>query len=214
MGVENAKEVAITFETLFEILRREKSKEELQKLDDSFYADVLAYLEEKYRILRETEGKTDLFSIAERDETAVLLQSIRKVVRDIYDKREKKLVDIALNKAKTGSGIIDTSTLLPEEQEYFKAVQALLAKYREDILNSVLSLKRPLLLAQESQEKPLQQQPQSVTKCLKFLQPVSAFVGKELEEYGPFNAEDKAYLPSEIAEVLIAEGKATELTEQ
>ena len=41
------KEVVITYETLFEILRREKTREELQKLPDNFHNDVGKYLSDK-----------------------------------------------------------------------------------------------------------------------------------------------------------------------
>ena len=51
-------------------------------------------------------------------------------------------------------------------------------------------------------------------KLLRFLSHVSKFVGTELEEYGPFEEEDIANLPTEIADVLIAKGKAEEIKEE
>jgi DNA replication initiation complex subunit (GINS family) len=40
-------DVKITYETLFDLLRREKNRNELQQLDPSFYLDVVSYLKEK-----------------------------------------------------------------------------------------------------------------------------------------------------------------------
>ena len=40
------------------------------------------------------------------------------------------------------------------------------------------------------------------------------FVGPELEEYGPFEEEDIANLPAEIADVLISKAKADEIKEE
>ena len=51
------------------------------------------------------------------------------------------------------------------------------------------------------------------TKIVRFLYAVPKFVGKELEEYGPFAEEDIANLPGEIADVLITQGNAEEITE-
>ena len=44
------------------------------------------------------------------------------------------------------------------------------------------------------------------TKLVRFLHTVPKFVGKELEEYGPFAEEDIANLPLEIADLLIERG--------
>ena len=49
--MQESKEVAITFETIYEILRREKNKEDLQRIDNDFFQDVLNYLKEKQQIL-------------------------------------------------------------------------------------------------------------------------------------------------------------------
>ena len=40
------------------------------------------------------------------------------------------------------------------------------------------------------------------------------FAGPELEEYGPFEEEDIANLPTEIAEVLINKSKVEEIKEE
>ena len=42
-----AKEVNITYEVLFEILRREKDTADLQKLEPGFFNDFVEYLEDK-----------------------------------------------------------------------------------------------------------------------------------------------------------------------
>ena len=44
-------EVNITYETLFDLLRRERSRNELQELEETFYEDVKKYLEEKQNML-------------------------------------------------------------------------------------------------------------------------------------------------------------------
>ena len=64
--MQESKEVAITFETIYEILPREKNKEDLQRIDNDFFQDVLNYLKEKQQIYLDSLKKTDLFSISER----------------------------------------------------------------------------------------------------------------------------------------------------
>ena len=45
------KEVNITYETLYELLKREKDMTDLQKLDSSFFNDFVDYLNEKKKML-------------------------------------------------------------------------------------------------------------------------------------------------------------------
>ena len=55
----------ITYETLYEILRREKSRPELQELDDSFYRNLVKYIEEKKAILESQRKKESIFTSVE-----------------------------------------------------------------------------------------------------------------------------------------------------
>ncbi|MBN2142657.1 DNA replication complex GINS family protein [Candidatus Woesearchaeota archaeon] len=132
-------EIRITYETLFDLLRREKNREELQELDEDFYEQVLAYLKEKEAILNRKED-TSYFS-AEKEKMKIQFQNIRRLVKELYERREKKVINIALVKARTGSDVIDTSALLPCELEFFSEMVDLFAKYKGDILDSVIHLK-------------------------------------------------------------------------
>ena len=46
-----SKEINITYETLYEILKREKDMADLQKIDPDFFAHFVDYLNEKERML-------------------------------------------------------------------------------------------------------------------------------------------------------------------
>ncbi|MEM2916353.1 MAG: hypothetical protein QXT19_03300 [Candidatus Woesearchaeota archaeon] len=220
------KEVAVTYETLYEMLRLEKSREELQKLDEGFLLDVLNYLREKQRILDEAEKKQDLFSIDEREKTQLQLVNIRKIVRELYERREKKITDMALNKSRTKSNIIDTTPLMVHERYLFDSIVSVLDSFRDGVLHNVLSLREPTISPPETTnagpkvaEPPLPQTvgqqiempPAPAAKTVKFTQPVEQFVGKELELYGPFQPEQKEQLPADIADILIEKGSAIEV---
>jgi hypothetical protein len=222
--ISSQKEVAVTYETLYEMLRREKSREELQALDGGFLLDVLNYLREKQRILDDAEKKQDLFSLDEREKTQVQLVNIRKIVRELYERREKKIADMALNRSRTKSNLIDTSTLQVHEKYLFDSIVSVLDNFRECVLHSVLSLREPSLsinipepvkLPPEiSVPQPLPPPaPAPTIKFVKFTQPVEQFVGKELELYGPFQPDQREQLPADIADILIEKGSAIEVSE-
>ena len=69
----------ITYENLYEILRREKYEKELQKIDENFFKSIINYMKEKEELLK----KTTLFTL-EIDKTRKKLAEIEK------DKRVKK----------------------------------------------------------------------------------------------------------------------------
>lgn len=210
------KDINITYETLFEMLRIEKNRDDLQDLQPSFFNDVLEYLREKQQILDESKVKEDLFSATEREKISTEMNNIKRILKEVYERREKKIINMAVNKSRTKSNIIDTSKLLKEESTLFNQFVTILDRFREGILLNMFDLRQPFI-EEKKEEKQEQQQeappPQKETKLVRFLQPVPKFLGKELEVYGPFEEEDMSTLPGEIADVLIQKGRAEEVTE-
>lgn len=209
---EASKEVNITYETLFELLRREKDRESLQKLQDSFFNDVLEYLKEKQVILdRSGEG---LFDSDEKESTREQLKNIMGILKKLYERREKKIMSMAVNKSITQSNIIDTGALLKEEKAMFQSLVATLNTYRAGVLNNVLSMKNVEVKDMCEEKKEVEKKEEKDTRFVRFLHAVPKFVGTDLQVYGPFEEEDMANLPSKIAEVLIEKKRAEEIKEQ
>ena len=82
--------IKITLETLYDILRNEKKKEDLQKLDVSFFFDVAGYLREKMALLEAKRGGDNNFTAGEKEKLEYELRSIRRILKELYEKREKK----------------------------------------------------------------------------------------------------------------------------
>ncbi len=126
--------IQITLETLYDCLRNEKKKEDLQKVKDSFFVDVVAYLKEKKALFDSRKEQEELFATGEREKLAYELRSIQRILKELYDKREKKVIAIALNKSRTNSDLIDLSSMLPEEKQFYQELIDILNKYRRGIL--------------------------------------------------------------------------------
>ncbi len=203
------KEVAVTYETLFEFLRLEKGREQLQKLPDSFFEDVIEYLKEKQHILDSSSNKMDLFSSTEKDKVKVQIENVRRILKDFYERRERKIINLALVKSKTGSTAIDTSAMLPVEKQMFDSLVEFLDRYRDGILLNLFQNRFPEVDASFSGAQPAEALPDSL--LLRFLKPVPQFVGKELESYGPFEPDDVAKIPLDIANLLIDKGHAEKM---
>ncbi len=145
--------IRITLETLYDLLRNEKKREDLQKLDSSIYADIVNYFKEKVAFLEKRKNDKDLFSSGEVDKMEYELRSIRRILKELYEKREKKIIDIAMNKSRTGSEIIDTSSMLPEEKEFYLRTLANLDEFRRGILFNIFKGEIPEIAGLTVQRK-------------------------------------------------------------
>ena len=211
-----AQEVVITYETLFELLQREKERSDLQRLEPTFFSDVISYIKDKKKIL---EAKSDSpFAQEERKKTERQLENIYKILKELYERREKKIISLAIDKSRTKSHLIDTTALLKEEKVIFDALANLLDTYRDAILGSVLNEKMPFMQSFEDgnpkEDFKTAFELKKPTKLVRFTHEVPRFVGPELEEYGPFDKEDIANLPAQVADVLISKGKTEEIKEE
>jgi len=136
-------EIKITLETLYDILRNEKKREDLQKLEDSFFVDVVSYLREKQSLLDNKTKETNPFASGEQEKLEYELRSIRRILKQIYEMREKKIIDIALNRSRTGSDIIDTSAMLRVEKDFYQNNLDTMDKYRRGILLQLFKSELP-----------------------------------------------------------------------
>lgn len=225
---EQAGKISITYEALFDLVVREKSKEELQILNSGFFNDLVSYLAEKRMGM-------SLLSDDEKEKASRQLHSIHRLVKELYERRERKILGLALSRSRAGADIIDTTALLAEEKAFFDGLVAQLDFYREAVLNSLLTARMPRANAQLGAEtlaaatrimaeaptssisgtKNIQESTaeQKRTRLVRFIHSVPKFVGSELEIYGPFEQEDIANLPREIADVLITKGRAEEIAQ-
>ena len=133
-----AKEMIITYETLFDLLKREKDRVELQKLEPEFFANVLLYLRDKRQFALSQHPSYDEMMKAQRE-----MDNIRKLIKEFYDRREKKIVLLALDQSRTKSNLVDYSHMLKEERELFDQLATTLDGFRGGILGNLLNEKMP-----------------------------------------------------------------------
>ena len=210
-----SKEVNITYETLFELLKREKDTADLQKLEPSFFDNFVEYLNEKKDMMSRDDA---LFSYDEKKKVEKQIDNARRLIKEIYERREKKILNIALIKSRTKSHVIDTSSLLDNEKKFLEEIEKVLNAYRENVIYHIMDGKQVSQIKHQEKEAKEEinaasdaEEETKTTKLVRFLYPVPKFVGTELEEYGPFAEEDIANLPAEIADLLVGKGKVEEI---
>lgn len=172
-------EVNITYQTLFELLRRESSREELQELDNHFFKDLVEYVKEKRDSIAKQRSKEDLFAEEEGKKAGLEFESIRKTIKKLYEKRESKIVNMALDCSRTEGSIVDTSAMLPEEKELYDRMVAGLDLFRQGVLLKVVDGKNPIMKIsqvaepEESDEKEEESSEPSESKPEKQVEPES-----------------------------------------
>lgn len=195
------KEVLITYENLYDILRREKMRPELQKLSENFFTEVLEYLNNKKAILDSQQKKESIFASAEAEKTRTQMKNIQKILKDLYEKRESKILQQALISSRN-SGSHDTSGMLPEEQVMFKSLLDQLNLYRGGILLNVLQCSLPDVKKPKDLKTGSEKEDSSALK-IQIISDMPEFVGPDLNAYGPFKKDDTKELPADVAEHLI-----------
>ena len=228
-------EIVISYETLFELLRIERSKTELQTLPDSYIEDVKNLIDLQVKGLRSIDNED------EKKKGEIHIKNMLKILNEIYERREKKIMNMALDKSKTKSAIIDFSKFLEKEKEMFHEIIALLDKYRLNMTEGVLSMgeikenseqPKDEISSPEDKKEEMPEQAGNVEnngssvepgpevqsspekkkmRTVRFLSAMPSFLGPELGEYGPFDEEDIANLPSKIVDLLVQKKRAEEI---
>ncbi|MBS3163319.1 hypothetical protein J4427_01380 [Candidatus Woesearchaeota archaeon] len=198
---------AITYESLYDMLRKEKSQEELQKLDPNFFSFVAEYLNTKKQILESQESKDSIFASAEIQKTRKQLENSQKILKELYERRENKIIQMALFSSRSESRF-DSELMLKEEQELFGSVISTLTSFKTSILDNLIRGKLPVI----EQSKSIKSQDiDKNSRLVRFINAVPKFVGDDLNIYGPYEEHDVANLPEKVVKVLIDRNRAEEI---
>jgi len=173
----------ITYSEIYELLRKDKYSEQLQKLPTEFFKEISDYFVEKGK----TSSKEGIFSDTVK-KTKKELENAMTMFKDLMTKRQEKIVKLAMVAAKTGISKRDVENMLDHERELFDQV----AKSIEDFDKSILNMANG-----ESKEKDLK------NRIVRFKQDVSEFAGIDGNVLGPFKEGEIANIPKEIAEILL-----------
>ncbi len=196
------KEIIITYENLYEILRREKFRTELQKLEPNFFEQVKKYIDEKRAILQVQKTKDSIFASTEVEKTKIQLKNIQKILKELYDKREGKIVQLALFHSRSLKEV-NMEPLLEQEKEFYKTIKNALDSSRSLILMDLLA-EREIICKQKSLKTTKNQD----SIKLRLLKDVPEFVGPDLKTYGPYKKDKVLEIKNEIANMLITQKQA------
>jgi DNA replication factor GINS len=197
----------ITYEALYDILRKEKLNAELQSLEKDFFEKVSRYFNEKAAILASQRLKDSVFAPDSIKKTQKQLENIQKILKEIYERRESKIVQLAISCSRTGTRSVERSLFLKEESSLFDELLSKLNEYRSGIIHNLMRGSNVEVKSQPESIK-TKDQPSSEYIKVKFNKEVPKFVGTDLKEYGPFRQNDEVQVPKKVADLLMSTKRA------
>ncbi len=184
----------ITYQDIYDILRKEKYNEALQQLPKKFLREVASYLTEKKDIVNREQKDSELFSDTVRM-TRKQLDNTLSIIKEIIAIRERKVLNLAFTAALTGISKRDTENLLEHEKELFEIV--------------VKRLEQNQKVVSEKLNGKINEEKKDLKNVLiRFKEEVPAFLAGDGTELGPFKSGEVVNLAQEIAEILLNDGKA------
>jgi len=185
----------ITYQEIYDLLRKEKYNEALQPLPKNFFTELSLYINEKKEMI--SKDSKSIFSDT-ITMTRKQLDNTMSIIKEIILIRERKILDLALIASKTGVSKRDIEQMLEHERELFE----ILVKKLEDNQNYI----NKIINGEHKEGKDLKN-----NLMIRFKEEVPRFLDLEGKEIGPFKSGDIASLSSEIASILINDGKAEEV---
>lgn len=187
-----------SIEYIYDVLRKERINTNLQIIDKELFINLSKFIKEQEDIIRNIQDIKD----ASRQEKQ--LESIKKVINELYERREAKIIQLALSNIKIESNI-NITPLLNEEREFYNTLIEDIKYFRDSILENINKGIIPELKPKEIKTHPIE------LKTIRFVENLPKFIGTDLNVYGPFEKEYISNLPLDIANYLIKHNKAEEI---
>jgi len=190
----------ITYNDLYEALRKERYSEQLQPLMKDFVKEVAGYIKEKENVIGiGTTPGNGLFS-DETMKSKKQLENAISIFKELILRRKKKLLDLAFVSAETGISKRDFDNMLGFEKETFEKIMRAVNE-GDKVLEQLLNNGQEEQVASEK------------NKLIMFKQDADEFLDLEGNKLGPFKKGDIVNISQEIANILIVDNKADPIEE-
>ncbi|MFQ5975886.1 MAG: hypothetical protein ACE5J5_06200 [Candidatus Hydrothermarchaeales archaeon] len=199
--------------TLTELLRKEKRSPYLQEVGEDFYSQLEKYINEFYKKYSEHSEER---------------KNLEKLIVDLYNARERKVVLNALSFARRGTKP-EVENLVPEEEKTLKEIMEILKIQRDKFLKftsqtsipkgnkkqideakigDLEKVKPELKTVEEPQTSKESEKKIFPKRTVRILEDMPQIVGVDGKTYGSFKLEDVVNLPEANAKIFIKRGVA------
>jgi DNA replication initiation complex subunit (GINS family) len=177
IGAEQMEKEEINYRTLRKIQQMEKNSPALTELKTGFYNDLAEYLENlNNRLKEETSSQKQILL---KDE----IQNTKKIAKNIYEQREKKILLAAISKARGGNP--DLKNMENIEKNLYEPVLNIMLKSRKTFLekeNVENEPNEPEPVEPKNEEKKEEKQENS-NPSVRVTEDVPEFIGTDEKKY-------------------------------
>jgi len=179
----------ITYNDIYEILRKEKYSEQLQPLSKKFISDFAQYIAEKTKSQEQTE---DLFSDTTTQSKKQLENAI-SLFKELILRRKRKILNLVFVATETGIMKRDYENMIPVEKETFDKLMKGFEECDKEISK--------MLKGKEVET--------ITNKMIIFNENVEEFMNHDGKPIGPHETGELVNIETEIAQILVDSGKAS-----
>lgn len=197
-------EEILTYEELRKIQRKERINRSLQPINDEFFTKVSAYLNKKKELLENSSDENNRFSIDMSNKIKNELDNAQRVLKDIMERRESKVILQGLMDARAGVSAENVSNMFPFEKKVYQEIFQTITEYRKKCFY-------PLLTGQMEGEQKEEERDEAFIEVT-LLSSLPQFLWKDSNKYGPFEEGEKVEVPPGLAEFLLKQKKAVQST--
>lgn len=185
----------LSYDQLREVQKRERSTAMLSEVPEDFYSSAGVF------VAKLKSEVSSGFSI----EKAREYENALKVVRDIYQVREQKILVRSIRAARGSNNVTGLATL--EMKMFSRAMNAVSDSEKE--FESLLGGNAPVKLSPASEAayaappEPPKEENGGAGKRIRILAPIPQFVGGDGGKHGPFKPGETVFLPDREASLLL-----------
>ena len=225
---------ALTYEDIYELLRAEKFATDLEQIKPADLARIKAYLESKKELLKKQLDAMSVLSSQKKIKIQQEIDNATRALKDLYEIRERKIINRALYSVRTDSQFKDTTNMLENEVELYEKLLKILRNQKKIFFKQIENSKIEEAKAEakseseekeeveeqvekekEEKEKSSKEIKEKVKKVkVKFLEECPEVFGEDLEKYGPFKSGDEAALPEQLCSILEKQKKVEQIEEK
>lgn len=197
----------INYKTLRKIQQMERKSPMLTKIDYHFYSDLSEYINALNSRL-EKESKSQKQMLLKNE-----IQNTNKIIRSIYEHREKKNLLAAISKARGGRP--DLKNLIDAERDLFDSTLKLMVQSREQLLEGRPKDKRGKdnKNVETKKEETRTEKKDNTNQIVMVTKNIPEFIGTDTKKYN-LRAGDIISLPKNMSDMLLKRNVVKEIKRQ
>ncbi len=230
------------YEDIYEISRNEKFSSDLQELTKEDLRKIKEYFKEKGKGTQSQNQSTNLFATHNRAKVQIEISNASRVIKDLLERRERKLINRSVFNSRIENSIRDTSNMLEIEEELYDQLIFIIKRFRKGFTATIdndgnypskimqkLKIREDIDIKthfKEGQKTAKKEFKEAIDKQVEknkeesidleeytITSDTPEFYGPNMNKYGPFITGDKVKLPREVIELLNAQ-KPSKITNE